>query len=66
MTRHAEEQAIAADLASCDMIEAYGSASAKRAARKQRAVCMAQIRRWNEEDGLAEMSIDEILAELEA
>lgn len=65
-TRHAEEQAIAADLAQCDMIEAFGTAAGKRAARKQRKLCLAQIRLWNEEDGLADMTAEELMAELTA
>ena len=36
MTRQAAEQQIASDLNLIDMIEAFGAAPAKRAARKQR------------------------------
>jgi len=64
MTRHDDEQAIAADLAACDLIDAYGTAASKRQSRKHRAACMAQIRAWNAEDGLADMSAADLAAEL--
>jgi len=64
--RHADEQAIAADLAQCDLIEAYGSAKAKRQARAHRKACFAQIKAWNVEDGLDAMSADDLMAELMA
>lgn len=66
MTRHEQEQAIAADLALCDMIEAFGTAKGKRQARAQRKVCMAQIRAWNDADGLNDISLDDLRAELAA
>jgi len=60
------EQQIASDLNLIDMIEAFGAASAKRAARKQRKAIMAQIKAWNVEDGLADMSADDLMRELMA
>ena len=64
MTRHEQEQAIASDLALCDMIDAFGTRSAKRQARAQRKACMAQIKAWNEADGLNDISLDDLRAEL--
>ena len=64
MSRQAAEQQIAADLGLIDMIEAFGAAPAKRAARKQRKAIMAQIKAWNEEDGLADISTDDLMHEL--
>ena len=66
MTRQAAEQQIASDLNLIDMIEAFGAASAKRAARKQRKAIMAQIKAWNVEDGLADISADDLIRELMA
>lgn len=66
MNRQAAEQQIAADLGLIDMIEAFGATSAKRAARKQRKAIMAQVKAWNEEDGLADMSADDLMRELMA
>ena len=65
-SRHEAEQAIAADLALCDMIEAFGSRKAKRQAKAQRQAISAQIKAWNKEDGLDNMTTDELLAELMA
>jgi hypothetical protein len=64
--RQAAEQQIAADMNLIGMIEAFGSASAKRAARKQRKAVMAQIKAWNIEDGLADISDADLIAELTA
>ena len=64
MTRQAAEQQIASDLSLIDMIEAFGAAPAKRAARKQRKAIMAQIKAWNVEDGLADISADDLIREL--
>lgn len=66
MTRQAAEQQIGSDLSLIDMIEAFGAPSAKRAARKQRKVIMAQIKAWNVEDGLADISADDLMKELMA
>jgi len=64
MTRHDQEQQIAADLALCDMIDAFGTRANKAAARKQRKAIQAQIKAWNIEDGLDDMTTDELLAAL--
>lgn len=56
--------AIAADLDLCDLVDAFGSRSAKAKARKQRRVIFAAIRAQNVADGIADMSDDELLAEL--
>ncbi len=66
MTRHEQEQAIGKDLELCDMIEALGSPSDKRKARKHRKACLAQIKAWNVEDGSDQIDIDELMRELEA
>ena len=64
MSRRQEENKIASDLELCDLMLAIGDKKAKRAARRHRKICMAQIRAWNKEDGLDAMSDDEILLEL--
>ena len=66
MTRQQQEQQIASDLNLIAMIEFAGDRSAKRAAKAQHKVIMAQIKAWNEEDGLYDLSDDELLAELMA
>lgn len=66
MSRHQQEQQIAADLNLIAMIEFAGDKSAKRAAKAQRKAIQAQIKAWNVEDGLADMTDAEILAELMA
>ena len=66
MSRQADEQSIARDLETIDMIEAFGTKQAKAKARKHRKDCMAQIAAWNREDGLDEISDDELFAELSA
>ena len=66
ISRHENEQAIGRDLALCDMVLAFGSASSKRKARAHRKACLDQIHQWNIEDGSSEMSDDELLAELTA
>ena len=65
MTRHEQEQAIAADLALCDMVQAFGTRANKRKATAHRKACMAQIAAWNAEDAL-NMTDDELMAELMA
>lgn len=65
MTRQEQEQAIAKDLALCDLIDAIGKPSAKRKARAHRKACMNQIKVWNMQDGPA-LSIDDLFAELSA
>ena len=63
---HQTEQAIAADLDLCDMILAFGTPTAKRKARAHRKVCFAEIKRMNEAAGTDKMSVDELLAALQA
>lgn len=64
MTRHEQEQQIAADLALCDMIDAFGTRKAKRQANAQRQAIQAQIKAWNIEDGIADISLDDLREEL--
>lgn len=59
-----DTNAIAADLALCDLIAACGSAAAKRKAAKQRRVIFAAIKAANASDGLGSLTDDELLAEL--
>lgn len=66
MARHQQEQQIAADLNLIAMIEFAGDRNAKRAARAQRKAIQAQIKAWNVEDGVADISAAELLAELMA
>lgn len=66
MTRQQQEQQIASDLNLIAMIEFAGDRNAKRAAKAQRKAIQAQIKAWNEEDGLSGLSDDELLAELTA
>ena len=48
------------------MIEFAGDRSAKRAAKAQRKAINAQIKAWNKEDGIADLSDADLLAELMA
>lgn len=66
MTRHQQEQQIASDLNLIAMIEFAGDRSAKRAAKAQRKAIQAQIKAWNVEDGMADISDADLLAELTA
>lgn len=66
MTRQQQEQQIASDLNLIAMIEFAGDHNAKRSAKAQRKAISAQIKAWNEEDGIADMSDAELLAELTA
>lgn len=66
MTRHETEQAIAADLALCDMGLALTKGATRRKFVKHRKACIEAIREMNKQDGLDEMTLDEIFAELEA
>lgn len=59
------EQAIAADLALCDLGEVLTKGAAKRRFKKHRKACFAELHRMNEADGLNKLTDDEILAELE-
>lgn len=63
--RRAEEEALAADLDLCDLGLALTKGATKRKFAKHRKACLAQISQWNREDGLEEMTLDEIMAELE-
>lgn len=66
ISRHENEQAIGRDLALCDMVLAFGSASSKRRARAHRKACLDQIHQWNIEDEMADIPDDELLAALTA
>lgn len=66
MDRQQQEQQIASDLNLIAMIEFAGDRNAKRAAKAQRKAISAQIKAWNEEDGIADMTDAELLAELTA
>lgn len=66
MTRHEQEQQIARDLNLIAMIEFAGDRNAKRAAKAQRKAIQAQIKAWNDEDGVSDMSDADLLAELMA
>lgn len=66
MTRQQQEQQIASDLNLIAMIEFAGDRSAKRAAKAQRKAINAQIKAWNKEDGIADLSDADLLAELMA
>ena len=61
---HQDEQAIAKDLALCDLVAAIGSKAAKRQAKAQRKACFAQIRQWNTTGGVQGMTDAQLLAEL--
>jgi hypothetical protein len=58
------EQQIAADLDLCDMIQAFGTRTAKRKARAHRKACFSAIAEMNRASGFSELSDDELLAEL--
>lgn len=62
--REAAEQAIAADLALCDLGLALTKGKARTAFRRQREACFAQIAAWNAEDGFAGLTDAELVAEL--
>jgi hypothetical protein len=64
MSRHEQEQAIAADLALCDIGLALTKGKVRKRYVDQRKACLDQIRAWNRADGLADISADELLAEL--
>jgi hypothetical protein len=58
------EAQIAADLNLIDMIQVFGNRSAKRKAAAHRKACYAAIKQMNEESGFAQLSDDDLLAEL--
>jgi hypothetical protein len=62
--RAAQEQALFADLDLCDLGMALTKGAARRKFVKHKKACLAQLARWNKEDGLEELTLDEILAEL--
>jgi len=64
MTRHEQEQAIAHDLALCDLGIALATGKLRKRYVAHRKACMDQIKAWNKEDGYSDMSLDDILAEL--
>jgi hypothetical protein len=64
MTRHETEQAIATDLAAIDTALFFAKGAQRRPLLAHKKACLAQIKAWNREDGLAEMTVDELLAEL--
>ena len=64
MTRHEQEQAIAHDLALCDIGLAFAKGALRKRYLAQRKACYDQIRKWNVEDGHGAMSLNDILAEL--
>jgi hypothetical protein len=57
-------QKIAADLELCDFGQAFARGRAKTKFTDHRKACYAAIKEMNERDGLANMSDDELLAEL--
>jgi hypothetical protein len=63
-SRTTTEQQIGADLAKIDLINAIGTKLAKRIAMKHRAACFTEIKRMNQEDGLGNLTDDELLSEL--
>jgi len=64
MSRSKQEQAIAHDLALCDLGLTLTTGKLRKRYAAQRKACMDQIKAWNKEDGYSDMSIDDILAEL--
>jgi len=66
MTRHEQEQAIAHDLALCDIGLTLAKGKLRKHYLAQRKACFDQIREWNKQDGYSAMSLDDITAELGA
>lgn len=60
-----KEDAIAADLDLCDLGIALTKGATRRKFIKHRKACIEEIKRMNKEDGLAELTIDEIFAALD-
>ena len=58
------EQQIGTDLNTIDLIMAIGSKSAKRKASKHRKACFAKIAKMNKNDGLSDLTDDELLSAL--
>lgn len=59
-------QAIALDLALCDLSLALTKGRLKQKYARQRKACLDEIKRMNKEDGLDQMTADEIMKELES
>ena len=66
MTSEQKLGAIANDLNLCDVGIALTKGKLKAKYVKQRKICLDALSELNEKDGLNEMTIDEILAELES
>lgn len=64
MLTHDDEQAIARDLDTIDLVLAIGSPAAKQKARYQRRAIMAALKADNAERGLDQISDDELLRQL--
>ena len=64
--RRAIESAIGRDLDLIDLVEAIGSREARRIAARQRRAIFAQLKAWNQADGLDSLTDDELLSELTA
>ena len=62
--RMTTEQQIGTDLNTIDLIMAIGSKSAKRKASKHRKACFAEIAKMNKNDGLSDLTDDELLSAL--
>jgi len=66
MTRHEQEQAIGKDLEAISVALFFAKGAARRPLLAHKRACMAQIKKWNREDQIDGMSVDELLAELAA
>lgn len=64
MTRQEQLNAIALDLNACDIGAAFTRGKVKAKYVKHRKECFAAIKKMNEQDGLANMTDDELLAAL--
>lgn len=62
--RHEIEQAIAKDIDAIDTALYFAKGAARRPLLAHKRACYAQIKQWNREDGLDNMTDDELLAEL--
>jgi len=64
MTRHETEQAIAKDLEAIDVALYFAKGAARKPLLAHKRHCMAQIKAWNREDEIDNMTVDELLEEL--
>jgi hypothetical protein len=64
--RHETEQAIAKDLNAIDIALGWAKGSARRPLLAHKRHCMAQIKAWNREDEIDNMTVEQLLAELAA